>query len=71
MACNDICGRELLRACAAAGLRVPDDVAVVGVDNDELMCALSNPPASSGMGRLPKPQQKLAEEGNERRKNKR
>jgi LacI family transcriptional regulator, galactose operon repressor len=47
MACNDICGREVLQACAAAGLRVPDDVAVVGVDNDELMCELSAPPLSS------------------------
>jgi LacI family transcriptional regulator len=47
MACNDICGREVLQACAAAGLRVPDHVAVVGVDNDELMCELSNPPLSS------------------------
>jgi len=47
MACNDICGREVLQACAVAGLRVPDDVAVVGVDNDEMMCELSNPPLSS------------------------
>ena len=47
MACNDICGREVLQACAAAGLRVPDDVAVVGVDNDEMMCELSTPPLSS------------------------
>jgi LacI family transcriptional regulator len=47
MACNDICGREVLQACAAAGLRVPDDVAVVGVDNDQLMCELSTPPLSS------------------------
>ncbi len=47
MACNDICGREVLQACAAAGLRVPDDVAVVGVDNDQMMCELSNPPLSS------------------------
>jgi LacI family transcriptional regulator len=47
MACNDICGREVLQACASAGLRVPDDVAVVGVDNDELICELSNPPLSS------------------------
>jgi len=47
MACNDICGREVLQACAAAGLGVPDDVAVLGVDNDELMCELSGPPLSS------------------------
>ncbi|MBZ5515060.1 MAG: DNA-binding transcriptional regulator [Acidobacteriia bacterium] len=47
MACNDICGREALQACVASGLHVPDDVAVVGVDNDELMCELSSPPLSS------------------------
>jgi LacI family transcriptional regulator len=47
MACNDVCGREVLQACAAAGLRVPDEVAVVGVDNDEMMCELSNPALSS------------------------
>jgi LacI family transcriptional regulator len=47
MACNDACGREVLQACATAGLRVPDDVAVVGVDNDELLCELADPPLSS------------------------
>ncbi len=47
MACNDICGREVLQACAAAGLHVPDDAALIGVDNDELMCELSSPPLSS------------------------
>ncbi len=47
MACNDVCGREVLQACASAGLNVPDEVAVVGVDNDEMMCELSNPPLSS------------------------
>ncbi len=47
MACNDICGIAVLQACAAAKLRVPDDVAVVGVDNDELLCGLSDPPLSS------------------------
>lgn len=47
MACNDVCGREVLQACATAGLRVPDQVSVVGVDNDEMMCELSNPALSS------------------------
>ncbi|HEV2495513.1 MAG TPA: DNA-binding transcriptional regulator [Terriglobia bacterium] len=47
MACNDICGREVVQACAVAGVRVPDDIAVVGVDNDEMMCELSNPTLSS------------------------
>jgi len=47
VACNDICGRHVLQACAEAGVRVPRDVAVVGVDNDELLCELSDPPLSS------------------------
>ena len=47
MACFDIRGRQLLEACRAAGVRVPDDVAVVGVDNDPVLCELSNPPLSS------------------------
>ncbi len=47
MACNDACGREVLQACVTAGLKVPDEVAVVGVDNDEMMCELSSPPLSS------------------------
>ena len=47
MACNDSCGCEVLQACARAQLRVPDDVAVVGVDNDEMMCEVSSPQLSS------------------------
>jgi LacI family transcriptional regulator, galactose operon repressor len=47
MACNDDLGKELVEACRLAGLRVPDDAAVVGADNDEVVCGLSNPPLSS------------------------
>ena len=47
MACNDDRGREVLEACRVAGLRVPEEVAVVGVDNDELLCELADPPLSS------------------------
>jgi LacI family transcriptional regulator len=47
MTCNDIRGRQLLEASLAAGLDVPDQVAVVGVDDDPLICNLSNPPLSS------------------------
>ncbi len=47
MACNDVCGREVLQACQAASLQVPEEIAVVGVDNDELICELSNPALSS------------------------
>jgi LacI family transcriptional regulator, galactose operon repressor len=47
LACFDTCGRHVLEACRIAGLRVPDDVAVVGVDNDPLLCELADPPLSS------------------------
>ena len=47
LACDDARGREVLEACSATGIRVPEDVAVVGVDNDELMCDLCDPPLSS------------------------
>lgn len=47
MACNDDCGREVLDAALTVGLSVPDDVAVIGVDNDEILCELCDPPLSS------------------------
>lgn len=46
-ACNDDRGREVLEACRLAELRVPEDVAVLGVDNDEVFCDLAYPPLSS------------------------
>lgn len=46
-AANDDVGVQVTDACRRAGLRVPDDVAVLGVDNDELLCQLSHPPLSS------------------------
>lgn len=47
LACYDIAGQEVLEACKIAGLAVPDSVAVVGVDNDELIGNLTTPPLSS------------------------
>ncbi len=47
MACNDDRGREVLEACRVAEIRVPEELAVIGVDNDELLCELSDPPLSS------------------------
>ncbi len=46
-AAHDPLGRHLCEACAHVGLRVPEDVAVVGVNNDELICSLSHPMLSS------------------------
>ena len=47
MACNDDRGRQVLEASLLGGLTVPDDVAVVGADDDHVVCNLSNPPLSS------------------------
>lgn len=47
LACNDIRGQQVLNACRAIGVTVPDEVAVIGVDNDEVLCDLSDPPLSS------------------------
>lgn len=47
LACYDIAGQEVLEACKMANLPVPDTVAVLGVDNDELMVNLTSPPLSS------------------------
>jgi LacI family transcriptional regulator len=53
-ACYDARGQQLLDACQRAGLTVPDEVAVLGVDNDELLCELSPPPLSSVIPNTPK-----------------
>lgn len=45
--CNDIWGVQLAEACRQAGLRVPEDVALVGVDDDDLLCELARPSLSS------------------------
>jgi LacI family transcriptional regulator len=47
MACDDSRGRHVLEACRTQGLRVPHDVAVIGVDDDELICELAVPPLTS------------------------
>lgn len=47
MACNDDYAQHLVVACKAAHLHIPDQVGVIGVDNDELVCELSSPPISS------------------------
>jgi LacI family transcriptional regulator len=46
-ACNDDRGVYILDVCKNIGLRVPEEISVLGVDNDELICNLSSPPLSS------------------------
>jgi LacI family transcriptional regulator len=47
MAWNDITAAVVVQACARLGLSVPEQVAVIGVDNDETWCGLCVPPLSS------------------------
>jgi LacI family transcriptional regulator len=47
MTCNDVRGLHVLDACSRAGVLVPEEAAVVGVDNEEIMCELCSPPLSS------------------------
>jgi LacI family transcriptional regulator len=46
-ACNDGRACDVIEACKLAHLEVPDEVAVLGVDNDEITCNFFNPPISS------------------------
>ena len=47
LTCNDFRGCHIIEACKMAGFKVPDQVAVVGVDNDKMPCSLATPPLSS------------------------
>ena len=47
MACNDDRAAEVVETCETIGLHVPEDIAVIGVDNDDMVCELASPPLSS------------------------
>jgi len=47
MACHDDMGHQVIDAARRAEVLIPDDVAIVGVDNDEHLCALAATPLSS------------------------
>jgi LacI family transcriptional regulator len=47
MACNDVRGRQVIDACNLLQLTVPDVIAVLGVDDDDLICDSTYPPLSS------------------------
>src|SRR5262249_38465053 len=47
MACNDERGHELLEACRRIGANIPEEIAVIGVDNDQAICDLAIPSLSS------------------------
>jgi LacI family transcriptional regulator len=47
MCCSDQHAQLILDACQRANLSVPEELAVIGVDNDEEICRLTNPPLTS------------------------
>jgi LacI family transcriptional regulator len=46
-ACNDAVGLKMAAACRRLSLSVPAEVAILGVDNEDILCELSVPPLSS------------------------
>lgn len=47
LACNDIRGQQVINACREAEIRLPEEVAVLGVDDDQIICRLCRPTLSS------------------------
>jgi len=47
LAAWDVRGRQVLDACLKAGVSVPQEAAVLSVDNDEILCETTHPPMSS------------------------
>lgn len=47
LCCYDLRGRHLIEICQRNRIAVPEQVAVLGVDNDELVCNLAEIPLSS------------------------
>lgn len=45
--CSDVRARHVAQICAEIGVRIPEELALIGVDNDELMCDISNVGLSS------------------------
>jgi LacI family transcriptional regulator len=46
-ACNDVRAQQVLNACREHGFKVPEEIAVLGVDNDDVLCNLCDPPLTS------------------------
>ena len=47
MTCTDDRSQHIIEASKIAGLHVPEEVAIIGVDNDEMICNLTDPPLTS------------------------
>ena len=47
LACNDYVARQVTELCLLENIRIPEDISLLGVDNDEFMCNISSPTLSS------------------------
>jgi LacI family transcriptional regulator len=47
MTCSDEFSIHIIKAARMADLKIPEEVAILGVDNDEFICNLYDPPISS------------------------
>jgi LacI family transcriptional regulator len=47
LACNDNKAREVIEACKSENINIPEEIAVLGIDNDDYVCELSEPTISS------------------------
>lgn len=47
LAANDVIAEQVLSACRTLTLRVPEDISVIGVDNDTFTCTATRPALSS------------------------
>ena len=47
LTCSDDCAKLVINACRSASIGVPDDVAILGIDNDDMVCLPIDPTLSS------------------------
>ncbi|MFI1744374.1 DNA-binding transcriptional regulator [Thalassobellus sediminis] len=47
LCCNDDFGQMLINACSIGGLKIPYEIAILGIDDDELLCNMTHPKLSS------------------------
>ncbi|MDR2117622.1 MAG: substrate-binding domain-containing protein [Planctomycetaceae bacterium] len=47
LACDDDRAHQILQLCEEKNIRVPQDISVLGIGNDEILCELAMPPLSS------------------------
>ncbi len=47
MACNDVRGANVIEACKLAQIKIPQEISILGVNNDDMICEMTSPPLSS------------------------